>query len=103
MENLTKTKEVCVSLKSLYETGKELSDTAIFIQKDTDGELEWFDLHSRFGGILCMDGEVCEIVSIDNGLVTLLNKDGEEENEFTLNIEEFEMATYKKLSDVIHD
>ena len=100
MENLTKKKEVCVSLQSLYETGKELSDTTTYIQKDTDGELEWFDLHSKLGGVLCMDGEECEIVSIDNDFVTLLNREGDENTEFIFSKDEFEIATFTKLADV---
>lgn len=41
-----------------------------YIQKETDGDKEWFDLKTN-NGTLCMDGETCELIEETDLIKTL--------------------------------
>lgn len=60
-----------------------------YIQKETDGDKEWFDLKTD-NGTPCMDGEICELVETTKDYVVL--QEETEQIPFKLSIEEFEIA-----------
>lgn len=94
MKNKKEILTVCVSVEELFSTGRELKDRDLFIEHEKDDEQEWFDLKSTGSGIMCMDGESCEVVEIyENYDVLLKNTDGESVKEFMLSEEEFKIST----------
>lgn len=60
-----------------------------YIQKETDGDKEWFDLKTD-NGTPCMDGETCELLKETEDYVVLQEKD--EQIPFKLSRKEFEIA-----------
>ena len=60
-----------------------------YIQKETDGDNEWYDLKND-NGTPCMDGETCELVEITKDYVIL--QEETEQIPFKLSREEFEIA-----------
>ena len=94
---MNKSKEVLnvtVKVSELYKVGKALTSSELYIGHETDNGEEWFDLISESKGVVCMDGEECEVVKIDNdGKVLLRNNEGETETEFVLSEREFYVAT----------
>lgn len=61
-----------------------------YIQKETDGDKEWFDLKTN-SGTPCMDGEICELIEETNDYVILQEED--ERIPFKLSKREFEIAS----------
>ena len=60
-----------------------------YIQKETDGDKEWFDLKTD-NGTPCMDGETCELIEETENYVVLQEED--EQIPFKLSRKEFEIA-----------
>lgn len=60
-----------------------------YIQKETDGDKEWFDLKTD-DGTPCMDGETCELIEESEDYVILQEED--ERIPFKLSRREFEIA-----------
>lgn len=60
-----------------------------YIQKETDGDKEWFDLKTD-NGTPCMDGETCELIEETENYVVLQEED--EQIPFKLSKKEFEIA-----------
>lgn len=60
-----------------------------YIQKETDGDKEWFDLKTD-NGTPCMNGETCELLKETENYVVLQEKD--EQIPFKLSKQEFEIA-----------
>lgn len=83
---------VSVSLKSLHENfnGKINHGT---IEKSESNEEVYYDLFVN-GVLSCLDGEECEVKERENGVVTLVNREGEIDTQFTLTDEEFSIACY---------
>lgn len=91
-----KSKKVAVCLEALFNrlTGYDTEEDYVpteygYIQKEVDGESEWFDFKTD-KGTPCMDGETCEIIEETDNYVLL-----QEENEqipFMLSKDEFEIA-----------
>lgn len=90
------TKTVCVSVKTLYERyGKNIVNGEIECSPvgQENPTCDYYNLYDRYGQIVCMDGEECEIVD-DTNDVLLLNRDGEFDVTFTLTKEEFAVAAF---------
>lgn len=60
-----------------------------YIQKETDGDKEWYDLKTD-NGTPCMDGEICELLEETDNYVVLQEED--EQIPFKLSRKEFEVA-----------
>lgn len=60
-----------------------------YIQKETEGDKEWFDLKTD-NGTPCMDGKVCELIDESADYVVL--KEENEQIPFKLSRSEFEIA-----------
>lgn len=60
-----------------------------YIQKETDGDKEWFDLKTD-NGTPCMDGETCKLIEETENYVVLQEED--EQIPFKLSRKEFEIA-----------
>lgn len=89
----------CISVQALYEKyGEQLTNVKIdYISKGEENpDCDYYDLYDRYGQLVCMDGEVCEVVSHENGVWTLINSDGEYDIEFELTDEEMEIACFDK-------
>ena len=85
---------VTVKVSELYKVGKALASSELYIEHESDNDNEWFDLISESKGVVCMDGEECEIISfVDNEGVVFLNKNGEKDMQFTLYGQEVLIAT----------
>lgn len=83
---------VGISLKTLFEaTGGELKYGTI--EQEFDGEFEYYDFVNERGTV-CMDGENCQIVNIDENSVTLVAEDEKEINSFKLTHEEYGVSTF---------
>lgn len=86
---------VTVSCKELYEKCKEPHSIEIEVQQNESGEDAYWDLYNVGNELACMDGETCEVVSVDkDGFVTLKNDDGESEKLFTLSPEEANIGLF---------
>lgn len=84
-------KTICIL--ALYDKlGENLEYTNIEQYKETD--TEYYDLYDKYGNLMCMDGETCNVVEEDNRY-KLINTDGEFATEFYLTKEEFKVATYE--------
>lgn len=90
-------KRYSISTKTLFEnlTGFDSEEDYVpleyngYIQKETDGCSEWFDLKSD-EGTPCMDGETCELVEETEEYVVLREVD--EKILFKLSQREFKIA-----------
>lgn len=83
---------VGISLKTLFEaTGGELKYGTI--EQELDGEFEYYDFVNERGTV-CMDGENCQIVNIDENSVTLVAEDEKEINSFKLTHEEYGVSSF---------
>lgn len=60
-----------------------------YIQKEVDGDKEWFDLKTD-NGTPCMDGETCELIEETENYVVLQEED--EQIPFKLSRKEFKIA-----------
>jgi hypothetical protein len=92
-----KNKKVTVCLEVLFNrlTGYDTEEDYVpteygYIQKEVDGEDEWFDLKTD-KGTPCMDGETCEILQETEDYVLL--QEEREQIPFKLSRKEFEIAT----------
>ena len=61
-----------------------------YIQKETDGDKEYYDLKTG-NGTPCMDGETCEVLEETENYVVLQEED--EQIPFKLSRKEFEIAS----------
>lgn len=92
--------EVTVCLEALFNRLKE-QDTDDYvatsyghIQKESDGNKEWFDFINDtlpYEGRACMDGETCEIIEETEEYILLQEID--EQIPFKLSKDEFEFST----------
>ena len=94
--------KVTVDIYSLYEKYRESEDhtyanlpcghITYTEHVHTDGSVStYYDLYQN-EELVCMDGETCEVVYKDDKSVILLNSDGEDEKQFKLSREEFDIA-----------
>lgn len=83
-------KNQCISVNTLYEKyGDHLTYCAI--STENDDEKVWYDLvDKRNRGILCMDGESCEVL-LENENIVVLQNDG---ITFCLTKEEYSVAAF---------
>ena len=90
---------VCISLEELFNTihngdvhttdcGHEIVCTV-----EDDGSA-YFDLRNGVTDYACCDGEECEVKSVAGSVVTFINKNQEEPQEFKLTIRECETAIF---------
>lgn len=67
---------VGLSVTQFYEKcGESLSDCKINHIHEDEGN--YFNLANSAGGIVCMDGEICSIISHEDGVYTLVNEEGD--------------------------
>lgn len=86
--------KVTVDIKSLYDHDIVPDCGWINTENNDNGEIGYYDLWTN-DGLVCMDGETCEIVDIKSDGIVLKNTDGEEEREFSLTFEEAEICCFK--------
>jgi len=85
--------KVCLSIKSLYESG--LRTFLVNIVPDyVDGEMEYYDLYNDGGELACCDGEVCIIEKVESTLLTLKNDNGIKTIYFILTYEEADITLF---------
>ena len=84
---------VCVSVQALYnEYGEDLTYNEIEVS-DSTTHGKYYDLYAD-SGLVCMDGEECEVIARTNNSILLANRNGEVDTHFELSSEEFERATF---------
>lgn len=89
-----KFRNVVISLKTLYnEKGNNLKHGKI-IRTIEDGN-EYYDLYDLSGELVCMDGEICEIIWKDNHGIRLFNNNGEYDTIFTLTKDELGIGSFE--------
>lgn len=98
---MNENKNVCLSIKALYEAHNDgvLTYTDVLYETDRyiDGEVtEYYDLRSKDGDLVCMDGEEVTITDETEATITFLNENGEQPATFTLTREEYETALFKE-------
>lgn len=87
--------KVAVSCKELYEKCNNSHSIEIEVQQDENGNDAYWDLYNADKELACMDGETCEVISIDqDGFVTLKNNDGESGKLFTLSPDEANVGLF---------
>jgi hypothetical protein len=87
MEKIKKNDKVCINVINLYDNlGLNIGEN-LRIDPADDG---YYDLIDDRGMIVCMEGEICRVVIINDRDVLLYNKDSEKE--FTLTINQFKIA-----------
>lgn len=92
------TKKVTVSLETLFNvlSGNEEEHIPLehdgYIQKETDGNKEYYDLKTD-NGTPCMDGETCELLEETEKYVVL--QEETEQIPFKLSKKEFDIACTK--------
>lgn len=87
-----KMKKITISLDALYNKfDSELSRGTI--EKTMDGENEYYDLYVN-NRLVCMDGETCAVIEETDGVVTLLNSNGEQAATFTLTVDEMKIGGF---------
>lgn len=91
----TQGEKVTVSVKMLYESNIITENVYIDTESDETGHLGYFDLYTDKDGLVCMDGETCEVVSVHEDCITLKNEDGERVTEFVLTFEEAVLSCFK--------
>lgn len=96
---LTKGNRVCISLEQLFNTSHN-GDThktdcghEIIRTKEDDGS-EYFDLDNGYTAYACCDGEECLVKSVDGSVVTFVNDNQDEPQEFKLTARECETAIF---------
>jgi hypothetical protein len=82
--------KVTVSVKALYEADADLRGLTIETEKNDQG-IGYWDLWSA-ANVVCMDGETCYIMGVDENTVTLKNEDGEMDQIFQLPMEAFQIG-----------
>lgn len=91
-----KNRKVTICLEVLFDklTGYDTEEDYVpteygYIQKEIDGDKEWFDLKND-EGTPCMNGEVCEIIEEADQYIVL--KEIDEQIPFKLSKREFNIA-----------
>lgn len=92
-------KEVCFSVKNLYDSGKRELDVFLSIEVTVEKDQSYYDLYHRVDGLVCMDGEVCIVEAIDTKrkFITLKNNEGETSKTFQISFGDFTEATGIKI------
>ena len=63
-------------------------------ENNENGDVEYYDLYTT-SGLVCMDGETCEIIDVKEDCLVLKNKDGERDMTFTLTYEEANICCFE--------
>lgn len=87
-----KGESVTVSVKALYESNIIAENVFIDTEDDENGNTSYWDMYTHKDGLVCMDGETCEIVSVNDNSITLKNEDGEKDVEFILTFAEADIC-----------
>ena len=85
---------VTVSVKELYESNVITENVYIDTKNDENGNIGYWDLYTDKDGLVCMDGETCEIISVNEDSITLKNEDGEKDMEFVLTFTEADICCF---------
>ncbi len=83
--------KVIVSVKTLYENNFGAEYGWIDVEDDEQGNRAYWDLYTA-NGLVCMDGETCEIIDVKEDCIVLKNTDGEVDAEFTLTFDEADIC-----------
>ena len=91
---------VCVSVAALfYKYGRNLpSGNTVKVSFSQLGKYcpdkmkRYFDLYDKHGGIVCMDGEECQVWYSGSGYYEFFNQNGYMPATFRLTTEEYEVA-----------
>lgn len=84
--------KTCISIEALYNKFGSALEFCNIKTIQTNDKSKYFDLFTNVG-LVCMDGESCNIISNDGDVVVLSNEEGEIDYNFMLTIEEFNVAT----------
>lgn len=92
--------KVCISIKALYDKyGECLNFCGInrIVNDKNNSNYDIYELYNGFDKLVCMDGEGCTIINIDNNneSVKLVNKNGETDEVFSLSFDEYKMAVFE--------
>ena len=90
-------KTVCISLKALFNHNGDVHTTDAghkILRTVEEGGSDYYDLDNGSTVYACCDGEECEVKSVDGSVVTFINKNQEEPQEFKLTIRECETAIF---------
>lgn len=82
-------RKTCISVEAL---NNKLGEDLSFCKIKAEGN--YYDLLTVESGIVCMDGEECEILSSNDEVVELSNSNGEQTTTFKLTKEEYKVATF---------
>ena len=93
MKELYEGMNICVSVKALYDMEKDLLLGHI-VPDFEDNEKVYYDLYNEYGELACLDGELCWITQIGNGLVSFRNDNGEGSVYFALTTDEAKVACF---------
>ena len=90
--------KVTVSVKTLYENNFNVECGWINTENDEHGNIGYWDLYTT-NGLVCMDGETCEIIDVKEDCIVLKNTDGEVDTEFTLTFDEANICCFECVDD----
>lgn len=85
--------KVTVSIKALYENNFGAECGWINTEDNEKGEVGYWDLYTT-DGLVCMDGETCEIIEVNEDCIVLRNTDGERDMTFTLTYAEANICCF---------
>lgn len=85
--------KVTVSIKALYENNFGAECGWINTEDNEKGEVGYWDLYTT-DGLVCMDGETCEIIEVSEDCIVLRNTDGERDMTFTLTYAEANICCF---------
>ena len=86
--------EVTVSVKALYDSGLIIECGWIDTEDNENGEIGYYDLYTT-DGLVCMDGETCKIIDVNEDCIVLKNTDGEKDMTFALTYEEANICCFE--------
>lgn len=90
--------KVTVSVKELYESNIVTENVYIDTENNDNGEIGYWDLYNNKYGLVCMDGETCEIISVNEDSIILKNEDGENDTEFVLTFKEADICCFSNVA-----
>lgn len=90
--------KVTVSVKALYESNFSAECGWINTENDEQGNTGYWDLYTT-NGLVCMNGETCEIIDVKEDCIILKNTDGKIDTEFTLTFDEANICCFECVDD----
>lgn len=83
--------KVTVNIKALYARNFSVECGWIDRVNNENGDAGYFSLYTT-DGLVCMDGETCKIIDVNEDCIVLKNADGERDMTFALTYEEADIC-----------